>query len=58
MFETTGFAFNLSIEVFDNHHLQLLGNPSTGGKPNLPRKTFLINLNMQRNKWNCDCNLG
>lgn len=58
IFLNSGWARNISIGLYDNNQLQQLGNPSTGGRPNLPSKLFLVDLRMRKNKWSCDCNLG
>lgn len=58
IFLNVGFAKNLTIEVRNNVALQNLLNPSTGSKPNLFRKTFLLDLKISANKWTCDCDLG
>lgn len=53
-----GEARNLTIDVRDNRDLQHLHNPSSGNRPGLPEKSFLLNVMMSGNKWSCDCDLG
>ncbi|KAJ8961557.1 hypothetical protein NQ318_014809 [Aromia moschata] len=58
LFENMRYARNLSLDVRYNGGLQNLLNPSTGHKPDLYKKTFLIDLMITENKWSCDCDLG
>ncbi|KAJ8950482.1 hypothetical protein NQ314_007869 [Rhamnusium bicolor] len=58
MFENVGYAKNLTVDVRDNGDMQNLFNPSSGLKPGLYKKTFLVDLKIAGNKWSCDCDLG
>ncbi|XP_018322079.2 chaoptin [Agrilus planipennis] len=58
LFLNLGWARNVTIDVRNNGNLQKLENPSTGSRPGLPGQTFLLDVWMSGNKWNCDCNLG
>ncbi|KAL1506530.1 hypothetical protein ABEB36_005874 [Hypothenemus hampei] len=57
-FKNTGRARNLSIDVRDNPDFRTLMNPSTGSQPGLFKKTFLKNLKIMGNRWDCDCDIG
>lgn len=56
-FESMNAVRNISVDVRDNE-LEGLENPSTGGQPGLPKRTFLNELKLSRNKWACNCDLG
>ncbi|VEN62556.1 unnamed protein product [Callosobruchus maculatus] len=58
IFQNAGWAKNLTVDVRDNGALQTLNNPSTGSRPDLYRKTFLMDLKLTGNRWSCDCDLG
>ncbi|CAH1974718.1 unnamed protein product [Acanthoscelides obtectus] len=58
IFQNAGWAKNLTVDVRDNGGLQTLNNPSTGSRPDLYRRTFLMDLKLTGNRWTCDCNLG
>ncbi|XP_019875931.2 chaoptin isoform X2 [Aethina tumida] len=58
IFQKAGQAKNITVEIRNNYELKSLLNPSTGMKPNMYKKTFLIDLKMSNNKWSCDCELG
>lgn len=58
LFKNIGRARNLTVDVRDNGELKDLMNPSTGSRPNLFKKTFLKDLKMTGNRWDCDCDLG
>ncbi|CAH1127122.1 unnamed protein product [Ceutorhynchus assimilis] len=57
LFKNIGSAKNVTVDVRDGG-LKGLMNPSTGSKPNLFKKTFLTDLKMIGNRWDCDCDLG
>ncbi|KDR14119.1 Chaoptin [Zootermopsis nevadensis] len=57
LFEQTSWVRNLSIDV-RNNSLQSLGNPNTGEFPGVPRKMFTTELQLEGNRWTCDCQLG
>ncbi|KAJ4438098.1 hypothetical protein ANN_14037 [Periplaneta americana] len=57
LFEQTNWVKNLSLDV-RNNSLHVLGNPNTGEFPGAPRTVFLTELQMEGNKWTCDCQLG
>ncbi|CAH1403180.1 unnamed protein product [Nezara viridula] len=57
LFSSLTYVRNISIDVYNNS-LKSLSNPSNIGAANRPGKTFLIDLFMQDNQWNCDCQLG
>ncbi|KAF7273812.1 hypothetical protein GWI33_013503 [Rhynchophorus ferrugineus] len=58
IFRNIGLAHNLSIDLRNNPSLKSFMNPITGSKPELYKKTFLVDLQMTGNKWECDCDLG
>ncbi|XP_045480876.1 chaoptin [Harmonia axyridis] len=58
LFKNFGEAENVTIDVSENPSLKVLHNPSTGSKPVLHRKTFLLDLEISGSNWNCDCELG
>ncbi|KAK4882835.1 hypothetical protein RN001_006154 [Aquatica leii] len=58
LFDNLDWVKNLSLDIQDNPNLQYFGNPLTAAKPGLRRKTFIIDVTMNRNKWNCDCSLS
>lgn len=58
IFRNTGRATNVTIDIRDNRDLQHVQNPSTGGSPNLHKKTFLIDFKIVGNKLSCDCDIG
>ncbi|KAH1028507.1 hypothetical protein HUJ05_001861 [Dendroctonus ponderosae] len=58
LFKNIGSAKNLTVDVRDNKDLKSLMNPSTGPKPDLFKKTFLKDLKIMGNRWDCDCDLG
>ncbi|XP_060524010.1 chaoptin isoform X2 [Cylas formicarius] len=57
-FRNLGRARNITLDVRYNPELKSLMNPSTGSKPDLFKKTFLMELDITGNKWDCDCDLG
>lgn len=57
LFKNLGFVQNVSVDV-RNNEFKNLGNPSTGHRPDLPRKTFLTQLKMSNNRWACNCDIG
>ncbi|XP_066248274.1 chaoptin [Euwallacea similis] len=57
-FRNIGVARNVTVDVRNNRDLKGLMNPSTGSRPDLFRKTFLKDLKMSGNRWDCDCDLG
>ncbi|CAH0558981.1 unnamed protein product [Brassicogethes aeneus] len=58
IFQNAARAKNITLELRDNYELKSFLNPSTGMKPNLYKKTFLIDMDLSNNKWSCDCDLG
>ncbi|KAJ8916973.1 hypothetical protein NQ315_008373 [Exocentrus adspersus] len=58
LFTNLRFVKNISIDVRDNGPMQNLINPSSGYKPDLYKKPFLVDLKITGNKWSCDCDLG
>ncbi|KAK9879164.1 hypothetical protein WA026_004016 [Henosepilachna vigintioctopunctata] len=58
LFNNFGEAENVTIEVKNNPALKGIQNPSTGSKPGLHKKTFLLDLKLSGSSWNCDCELG
>ncbi|XP_024081743.1 chaoptin isoform X2 [Cimex lectularius] len=54
------FSKNLRSLVLDveENYLTALGNPSNVDGPNRPHSTYLTELYLSGNKWNCDCKLG
>lgn len=58
LFEDTGRAHNITIDIRNNVDLQYVENPSTGNRPGLHEKTFLIEFKIAGNELSCDCDVG
>lgn len=58
LFRNMGDASNISLEISNNLELKHIENPSADRKPGLPRKPFLIDIQLLENKLSCDCSLG
>lgn len=48
---------NVTVEIH-NSDTRTLHNPSSGHKPGVPGKRFLMKLRLASNYLNCDCNIG
>ncbi|CAH1176590.1 unnamed protein product [Phaedon cochleariae] len=57
VFVNLEYASNLTIDIRGNS-IQTFQNPSRGLKPNLHKKTFLMDVKISGNKLICDCDLG
>lgn len=57
IFDHAKFVRNVTIDLHNND-LKTLQNPSSGHKPGMPDKRFLLRLRMAGSYVNCDCDMG
>jgi hypothetical protein len=57
LFEQMSWVRNLSIDV-RNNSLHSVGNPNTGAFPGVLNTMFITELQLEGNKWMCDCQIG
>ncbi|XP_046834184.1 chaoptin-like [Vespa crabro] len=57
MFINAEWVRNITID-FHNTDTRTLHNPSSGHKPGVPRKQFLMKLRLAGTYMNCDCDIG
>ncbi|XP_050296865.1 chaoptin isoform X2 [Anthonomus grandis grandis] len=58
LFKNIDRARNITVDVRNNPELTTLMNPSTTSQPNRYKETFLMDLKIIGNRWDCDCDLG
>lgn len=57
LFEQVNRVQNLSMDVRKNS-LRSLGNPNTGEFPGVAHTMFTTELQLEGNRWTCDCQIG
>ncbi|KAJ9598947.1 hypothetical protein L9F63_010541 [Diploptera punctata] len=57
LFQQGEWIRNLSLDL-RNNSLLTMGNPNTAEFPGSPKSMFLTELQLQGNKWTCDCQIG